>query len=80
MTKEELVDILIETNFSQLYLFQKILLKRMLLLDGEETRHYSANRNVPMCGLKGTSRHFDELYGKDNGSNGKDENQQEHNN
>ena len=52
----------------------------MLLFDGEETRHYSANRNMPICGLKSTSRHFDELYGKDNGGNEKDENQQERNN
>ena len=64
MTKEELVDLVIETNFSQLYYFQKILLKQMLMLDGKETRHYSIDRNVPIGGLKTTSKHYDELYGR----------------
>lgn len=74
MTKEELVDLMIETNFSQLYYFQKILLKQMLMLDGNETRHYSTDRNVPMVGLKTTSKHYDELYGrKDQVKDGKDE-------
>ena len=46
----------------------------MLMLDGNETRHYSTDRNVPMVGLKTTSKHYDELYGrKDQVKDGKDE-------
>lgn len=74
MSKEELVDLMIEMHFSQLYYFQKILLKQMLMLDGKEIRHYSRDRNVPMVGLKTTSKHYDELYGrKDQVKDGKDE-------
>lgn len=64
MTKEELVDLVIETNFSQLHYFQKILLKQMLMFDGKETRQYSTDGNVPIGGLKTTSKHYDELYGR----------------